>query len=164
MWQTLVAAICFKMSSHSSIIAVDQLGKHLVNFDVAVYIAHACFLVFHSISTSPSCLRRSPRITLPSVVQEKVRCKRMVTSQVMSKPLGWSPSVAFWLLAGKNARANCSKGREGLFRKETHSIESVGHLRRQKRHRGIGLSLFYRGRKLHKLMNGRSIQEFGGRS
>ena len=47
MWQTLVVAICFKMPSCSSIITVDQLGKHLVNFDMAVYIAHACFLVFH---------------------------------------------------------------------------------------------------------------------
>ena len=57
----------------------------------------------------------------------------MVTSQVTSKPLGWPPSVAFWLLAGKNARANHSKGREGLFRKETHSIDRVWAISEGKR-------------------------------
>lgn len=72
-------------------------------------------------------------------------CEKMVTSQVMSESLGWLPSVGSQLHMGENSRVSHSKAKEGLFREETHSVQSVGHFRRQKRHQGLGIVSFYRG-------------------
>ena len=53
----------------------------------------------------------------------------MVTSQVTSESLGLPPSTGSQLLAGRSSRKSHSKAKEGLFGEETHSINSVGHLR-----------------------------------
>ena len=44
---------------------------------------------------------------------------------VTSKSLGWLPSVGSWLHSGKNSRVSPSKEKEGLFRKEAHSVERI---------------------------------------
>ena len=46
-------------------------------------------------------------------------------SDPRSKSLGWMPSMCSWHLAGKNSMLSHSKEKEGLFREETHSIDSV---------------------------------------
>ena len=66
--------------------------------------------------------------------RQRVGCKRMVTFQVTSKSLGQSPSMGSCLCTGKNSRASHGKVKIGLFR-EKYTPQSVGHFRRQERHR-----------------------------
>ena len=74
----------------------------------------------------------------------KEKCKRIVTSQVMSETLEWLPSVGSWLHTGINWGGSPSTVKEGIFREETLHRQTVGHLGRQERHQAMGVSVFIR--------------------
>ena len=75
------------------------------------------------------------------VAGKKVGHKRMVTSQVSGESLGQPPSVGSWLCAGRQERA-ILKWKKVYSGRYTLHRQSVGHLRRQERHQGTGLSVF----------------------
>ena len=65
-------------------------------------LALARYIIAHSGLTSIILKNRANIKETQSVAGKKAGHKRMVTSQVTSESLGWSPSVGSWLLIGKN--------------------------------------------------------------
>ena len=58
----------------------------------------------------------------PCIVGRRVGHERVVKSQVTSETSGQPPSVVSWLHAVKNSKVSHTRGKEGLFRKETQFL------------------------------------------
>ena len=99
------------------------------------------------------------------LLQEKVECKRKVTSQVTSESLGQPPSVAIFGFLQERIQERTTVKGEKVYSGKKHTPQTeCGPSQKAKEAPGYRVFSFYRGGKLHNLMNGRSIQQFGGRS
>ena len=73
----------------------------------------------------------------PCIVGRRVEHERVVKSQVTSETSGQPPSVVSWLHVVKNSKVSHTRGKEGLFRKETQSMDRVWTILEGKRGKSV---------------------------